>query len=112
LAASVACCLYKSRQNVRTGDWWGRKLYLLNLCYFGGEKEVQEVPRHTLQVHVILASLYLQQIHLSSLPVPFCHSLCLTKCLYEAGSMEAHLKGISKDSGSFKSHFSSDQWQS
>jgi len=26
--------------------------------------------------------------------------------------MEAHPKGITKDSGSFKHHFSSDQWQS
>jgi len=39
---------------------WGKNLYLLNLSYFGAEKEVQEVPCHTLQVHVILASLYFQ----------------------------------------------------
>jgi hypothetical protein len=38
---------------------WGKKLYFLNLCYFGREKEVQEVSHHTLQVLVILAGLYL-----------------------------------------------------
>lgn len=91
---------------------WGMKLDFLNLCYSGGEKEGQEVPHHTLQVLFISASQYLEYIFLSSLPVPFCHSLYLTKFLYEAGSMEAHLRGITKDQGSIETLFPSDQWQS